>query len=71
MKLGILIFLNMVPFQKLVLEPGAIFRGNTVHTTVSLVKGILTILVANPCYARNVMGHQFPPPQGNHLFTRK
>ena len=30
-KLSILILLNMAPFQKLVLAPGAIIRGNTVY----------------------------------------
>ena len=30
-KLGILVLINMTPPQKLVLVPGATFRGNTVH----------------------------------------
>ena len=38
-------------------------------------KDYLTLLVANPCYARNVSGGVNPPPprinRSDHLFTRK
>ena len=36
-KFGILILLNMAPLQKLVLAPGAIFRGNTVFEFANTV----------------------------------
>ena len=34
MKIGIFIFINMAPHQKLVLAPGAIIRGNTVRVNI-------------------------------------